>query len=83
MIGAALPSVDHVLSLGVGSQETALCASQHMCILLESGSLKSGGRQATHYTRARLRDYTPDNRSAHAGCRAASAGRVGASMSFN
>ena len=29
MIGAAPPSVDHVLSLGVGAQEMALWASQH------------------------------------------------------
>src|SRR5690242_14590322 len=38
MIGAALPSVDHVLVLAVGAQETALWASQHVR-LLESGSL--------------------------------------------
>ena len=33
MIGAALPSVDHVLSLAVGVQETALWASQHVRLL--------------------------------------------------
>jgi hypothetical protein len=33
MIGAALPSVDHVLSLAVGAQETALWASQRVRLL--------------------------------------------------